>query len=461
MNAIYKGVRAICGLFGAITRELSTTEWDRVQMLGILSQFRGTHSTGISVAVKHKRGYKYHTYKRAMDSSGMFYSPSFQDTLNKWGKISAVIGHCRHATVGEINDENAHPYIVDHIIGAHNGTINSFKPADDEPVTDSYKLITAIAQRGIDETLKEVKDGAYALTWFDLKNQTLSILRNGQRSLFTTDVGGTLYWASEKEMLEFMLAKHNLHAPVNYVPINRLLTFNLGEKDFKDRLCEPPQPPVVHRPAYTGSYTNYSYDPYNTWEDDVVENSPDDKRDMPGCGDNQQSYLNLEGPKSAQQSASILLPDLSPKLTTDGSIADTREEFFLHNYGPLHEAVYWNDIIPGTMLDSMGLKLPLKIKQYGQTLMKFLRYRKMNVFGQEDFIQISEAFKLLKTGCIWSKREATIFDDVVWINEDEYILAKYQDEDFFREYNHVPPVDGGLYYVPTSTLLKMSRNKRN
>lgn len=129
--------------------------------------------------------------------------------------LNLVLGHNRWKTVGDVNEENTHPFLFDRIAGAHNGTVSKYSikhfPEYSDDTVDSkvlYAGINAMTKGKFDHrnTFKHIVDdctGPMALTWFDLETKELNIFRNPQRSLYgTLSTDGTLLiWASEDWMI--------------------------------------------------------------------------------------------------------------------------------------------------------------------------------------------------------------------------------------------------------------------
>ena len=120
---------------------------------------------------------------------------------------------------------NAHPFLFDHILGAHNGTLDysshhklsGAKKFD----TDSEALLYEIETKGISETLKEL-EGAWALVWYDSRDDTINLLRNKERSLwYVLDAEKKqLFWSSEWAHLASALTEIKLEGdkPIHLLP---------------------------------------------------------------------------------------------------------------------------------------------------------------------------------------------------------------------------------------------------
>lgn len=128
------------------------------------------------------------------------------------GNFKVLMGHNRWATVGAVNEENAHPFQQYHITGAHNGTLDNYTDYRLEHMdrfeTDSEGLFYNIATQGLKEAIGKA-GGAWCLAWWDSNERSFNLLRNDQRPLFyvMSENGKTLYYASENWMLDVALAR--------------------------------------------------------------------------------------------------------------------------------------------------------------------------------------------------------------------------------------------------------------
>jgi hypothetical protein len=211
----------MCGLVG-IAGDLSLQDEGTMKRLLIYDYFRGPDSTGF--AALRKSG-DVHLSKIASHPLDLFGLNKFTTALSGYNS-SVFLGHNRAATRGKVNGVNAHPFQYDHIVGAHNGTLDqaSWKRLNAvlgyDTDVDSQAIIACIAKIGIEDTVKLMEegrnslDGAWALTWFDLKDNTLNFLRNKHRPLWYgyTKNFKKLFWASEWKMID---AAVNLAPPNN------------------------------------------------------------------------------------------------------------------------------------------------------------------------------------------------------------------------------------------------------
>lgn len=203
-------MRVICGHFGGISTSLNVGELNNIGDLGIISQLRGRDSTGIACFKHRKKKAIYSRTMKATDNSSNFlYSRDvLREMYGNNDRPFCVIGHCRAATQGEVSPENAHPFTIKHIVGAHNGTIADIRGKTKDG-TDSEAFFTILAKEGLQAAVNAAKGGAYALVWADLNKQTLNFLRNAQRPFFYCVSRGVIYWASELEMIKLVMARDN------------------------------------------------------------------------------------------------------------------------------------------------------------------------------------------------------------------------------------------------------------
>lgn len=204
------------GIAGSITFQSEKV----FQNLLIYNSTRGTDSTG-AASVKRQpnkdKGVDVVIAKEVGNPFELFYTKrtnasDYSDVTG--GQHRLLMGHCRASTRGATSRKNAHPFLFNTIIGTHNGTLdyntvhklsggNKFE-------TDSEALYNEIEGIGIDETIKKLKGykdpgsniscpDAYALVWYDAKDNSINFLRNKERPLYFgfDKKKEQIFWSSE------------------------------------------------------------------------------------------------------------------------------------------------------------------------------------------------------------------------------------------------------------------------
>lgn len=196
----------MCGLVGA-AGAIGLSEEKMVQKLLQLDTIRGPHSTGLHGVTQQGVG---GTLKK---TGTPFELALYRGWTKFWGKsYSALLGHNRYATVGDVNDVTAHPFTYGDISGMHNGTLkDGWKAKLDDGYSfdvDSECIINHLSVNGVDETVNKLH-GAFALVWYDTSTKTLNMTRNKDRELYFchSDDEKTLFWASESWMLTVAAVK--------------------------------------------------------------------------------------------------------------------------------------------------------------------------------------------------------------------------------------------------------------
>lgn len=202
----------MCGLVGA-AGSLEFKDESLMKRLLILDFFRGQDATGLA-AVRHATN-EIQVIKAAVNPIDLFQHKRFDTVLT--GMTSKVfIGHNRAATVGNARSNlNAHPFESGQVVGAHNGTLDNPSwrrleaAIEQQTNVDSEAIIIGIDKLGIEATVALMEEGrasntgAWALTWFDGRDNTINFLRNKHRPLWrawSKDLK-KLYWASEWPMI--------------------------------------------------------------------------------------------------------------------------------------------------------------------------------------------------------------------------------------------------------------------
>jgi glucosamine 6-phosphate synthetase-like amidotransferase/phosphosugar isomerase protein len=254
-----------------------------LKQLLIVDSLRGAHSTGVASI---SNSWDVSLVKEAMLPHYLLNTKESKDAFLRMNKVH--LGHNRFATQGAVNKDNAHPYEFDNIIGAHNGTLVSMHrlPVHKGYEVDSQALLASIDKYGSEHTADKIH-GAFALTWYDKRDKSLHFWRNVQRPLWICYLDGreTLFWASEKEMLEFILNRNNLkHEGMFELPINNEYIYSVeaGGKLSENLHIEARgfySPPVIN---YSNGYKGWqsNYDAWDSWYEKADQGKYNGKKQL-------------------------------------------------------------------------------------------------------------------------------------------------------------------------------------
>lgn len=200
----------MCGLVGFASNSFAPQPMKELfkQML-LVDTLRGHHATGVAAIDTINNSSQ--IYKRALPGPMFLADPQTEELLfAPRHNFDVYMGHNRWATAGASGDDNnAHPFEHDHIIGCHNGTVRDRTLLEDnrEFVVDSDNVFYHLALNGLADTVRNL-DGAFCLTWYDKSDSSLNFIRNGERPLaFARLQSGCIVWASEKEMLYWLVKR--------------------------------------------------------------------------------------------------------------------------------------------------------------------------------------------------------------------------------------------------------------
>lgn len=255
----------MCGLVG-VAGKVTSKELDVFKDMLIMSTLRGVHSTGIAVGQRDKT---VSVLKGPMNALDFIEHKKYDKVVDVTNK-NFIIGHNRHATIGKHTWYNAHPFEFEHLVGAHNGTIDYNTRSDLDGYmdfdTDSEALFQHINNSSLKEALAIVS-GAWALSWFDKRDRTINFVRNDQRTLyyaFTKD-RKTLLWASEPWFIHAACSRRSLGyekptlltEDTHYaweIPTTDLLSFSSPKRG---KVVGKPTPPVTQSTYSYGNTSRY------------------------------------------------------------------------------------------------------------------------------------------------------------------------------------------------------------
>lgn len=163
---------------------------------------RGTDSTGVATVMNN--GSVKRIRKKGTPRS-LTYGKPFNELMDDNPRV--LIGHTRHATHGDINVKNAHPFKHGNIMGAHNGIVSNYKEIDKDLEVDSqaiFKLLDEKKNNAV-ETFKLLR-GSMAVTWIDMNDTNKFYMVRHSNPLFTISIPelNSLFYASTSGSLELV-----------------------------------------------------------------------------------------------------------------------------------------------------------------------------------------------------------------------------------------------------------------
>ena len=250
----------MCGIVGAASNYLSIPEKRVVEELLVASVVRGHDSTGAVALLGDTHAQpRVRSFKWPTDPFRFVTSQQWEELISPASKLpcKAIIAHNRLATVGEVSKENAHPFNFENVIGVHNGTIQHSWGSAKKFGTDSQALYEQINNIGIAAAVKAMGRSAsnpYALAFYSKPGRTLNLIRNSGRPLHVAYCTNTIYWASERQMLEWILARNQVKVDaIELLAEYKLYSWRL-EGNFNPKpMVANLEPPV---PVYTGNNNN-------------------------------------------------------------------------------------------------------------------------------------------------------------------------------------------------------------
>lgn len=212
----------MCGLFG-FSGPPSFRAASLLQALAIADEVRGRHSTGLALAAREEgsRRLSPRLVKKAL-SGREFVRAGWSQILFQT-KYGLAIGHNRYATAGDVNDRNAHPFLIPRphgaALAAHNGLVGGKETiaerfgVKDYPVDSEvyFRAIGRKAGRSEEELLGAIEEvtrfiaprADFACLWLEPAWRALYFWRSPDRPLSVFDgrkLGLGRYFASTVEI---------------------------------------------------------------------------------------------------------------------------------------------------------------------------------------------------------------------------------------------------------------------
>jgi len=194
----------MCGIYGIISKNGTEINKDTLYQMGLLSALRGTDSTGLCLIKKNGDARIIKTIGPVMN---LYYEKSWKKFEEELKEAVAVFGHCRSATVGDVDKKNAQPLVNSNFVLLHNGTLSFVKTEKGE--SDSAVLCKRIKEVGVKNAIKSTA-GSMAIITYDLNYKKVTFFRNYQRPLSYASTHNFIYVMSEKAALEYLLTRNNI-----------------------------------------------------------------------------------------------------------------------------------------------------------------------------------------------------------------------------------------------------------
>lgn len=195
----------MCGIFGMVGKDI---DFQKFRILSILNKERGKDSSGMYIDGNIIRD--------------VVASDSLLKTIvtdDEEVKINLCLGHTRKASVGSVTLDNTHPFEIDNIIGAHNGTLTNTeelaKLTGQKFDVDSKYIFYLLSILPAEEVVKKL-EGSFAMWWID---------KTKENKLFLFRKMSPLSYCMDNNIFTF--SSENYHLNIVTEPSTKL-------KDLKD-----------------------------------------------------------------------------------------------------------------------------------------------------------------------------------------------------------------------------------
>lgn len=207
----------MCGIVGWISREGVTDSIERKRFMDqalIIDTVRGWDSAGAFVVEsKSSKNISPAWFKQLGSGFDLVSTNEYQELFmpGKTQGLKFAVGHNRSATQGAAdNVDAAHPFQEGPITLVHNGTVFDTSTLGKSKFelkaeNDSHTICHNLALYPAEEVISKI-NGAFALVWYDSRDDSLNMVRNNQRPMHLAKAkkNNTIYFCSEAEMLHLL-----------------------------------------------------------------------------------------------------------------------------------------------------------------------------------------------------------------------------------------------------------------
>lgn len=199
----------MCGIYGYVGKPKNRKKVaELAEALMYHTQVRGRHSTGYFAVTQSE----FVLEKDAVPADEFITTSNLREVIMQ-EKAYILIGHNRWASMGDITQENAHPFEGARFVLTHNGTCQSaLHKAHNLRLTEKMRgetdseailmLLEHVGLQGFLNVLGDLED--FSLVIFDKKAEEIYFARNDRKPLFLVDLRkhlGIRAWASTVEIM--------------------------------------------------------------------------------------------------------------------------------------------------------------------------------------------------------------------------------------------------------------------